>query len=58
MLTSEQVRNKLKDMNLKAVSKKSGVSYMTVYNFAHGKDCRATIVEKLSNYLEGKENGK
>lgn len=55
-MTAEEIRNQLKDMNLKAVSRNSGVVYMTLYNFVNGRDCRGSVLEKLSNYLENKEN--
>lgn len=55
-MTAKEIRNQLKDMNLKAVSRGSGIVYATLYNFSRGRDCRASVVEKLSNYLENKEN--
>ncbi len=58
MLTPDEVRIKLKDMNLKAVARNAGLGYMTVYNLTKGKDCRGSVIEKLSKYLEDKENAK
>ncbi len=56
MLSPEEIRDRLKDMNLKAVSKNAGLAYNTVYNFSRGKDCRGSVIEKLSNYFENKQN--
>lgn len=55
MLSREELKAKLEDMNLKAVARSSGLSYNTVYNFSRGKDCRVSVIEKLSNYFEAKQ---
>jgi len=57
-MTPKEIRNKLKDCNLAAVSKNSGVSYRVLYRFVKGSDAKYSTIEKLSNYLENKENGK
>lgn len=54
MLTPEEVKNQLKDMNLKAVSRNAGVPYNTLYHFVNGRDSRVSVVQKLSEYLEKK----
>lgn len=54
MLTPDEIRIKLKDMNLKAVSRGCNVPYNTLYNFSNGKDSRVSVVQKISDYLEGK----
>lgn len=56
MLPPEEIKIRLKDMNLKAVARNSGLAYNTVYNFSRGKDCRGSVLEKLSNYFENKQN--
>jgi predicted transcriptional regulator len=55
MLSIETMRKMLEDRNLKKVSVLSGVSQATLYRIVAGSDPRASIAEKLSNYLEGKE---
>lgn len=55
MLSPEEIKIKLTDMNLKAVARSSGLAYNTVYNFSRGKDCRGSVIEKLSNYFESKQ---
>jgi len=57
MLTPEEVKARLKDMNLKAVSRNAGVGYMSIYNLIKGKDSRVSVVQRLSDYLEKRENG-
>ena len=53
MLTIEQIQERLKDMNLKAVSYHSCVSYSTVVKISKGaEDCRYSSVKKVSDYLE------
>lgn len=46
----------LKEMNLKAVAEKVGLSYMTVYNIAKGTNTSPSFptVKKLSEYFRGK----
>lgn len=56
MLSPEEIKIKLTDMNLKAIARKTGLHYNTVYNFSRGKDCRGSVIEKLSNYFENKQN--
>lgn len=58
MLKPEDIRHKLKDSNFTAVSKSSGVNYHVLYKFMKGGDARFSVIEKLSTYLESKENGK
>lgn len=57
MLTPDEVRRRLKDMNLNAVARNAKVGYMSVYNLTKGKDSRVSVVQRLSDYLEAKENG-
>jgi DNA-binding Xre family transcriptional regulator len=56
MLTLDQVLAKLKDMNLAAVSRSSGVSESTMYKLVNGgsKDISYDTVKRLSDYLESK----
>lgn len=56
MLTIEQIQEKLKDMNLKAVSYHSSVSYGTVVKISKGaKNCNYSSVKKVSDYLENRK---
>jgi len=57
-MTPQEIKNKLKDCNLTAVSKNSGVSYRVLYRFVNGSDAKYSTIEKLSTYLEKKENAK
>lgn len=54
MLTVEQIKAGLKDMNLRAVAKSCGLHENTVYSFMRSDDPRTRTAEKLSDYLEGK----
>jgi DNA-binding Xre family transcriptional regulator len=56
MLSPEKIVTILKDRNLREVSRRTGLSYMTVWRISHG--CAGNIeyntVQKLSEYLEKK----
>lgn len=54
MLTLEQVREALKDRVLLAVSKKTDLSYDTVWRIANNRDKSVSyeVVKRLSDYLE------
>ena len=61
MFEIEEIRRRLKDSNLAAVAKSSGVSYRVLYKFMKWKynDPKHSTVTLLSAYLmslEGKEN--
>jgi len=58
MLKPHEIRKRLEDSNFTAVSKSSGVNYHVLYKFMNGGDARFSVIEKLSAYLENKENGK
>lgn len=62
MLSIEEIRRRLKDSNLTAVAKSSGVNYHVLYKFmVKNIDPRHSTVTMLSAYLmslEAKENGK
>jgi DNA-binding phage protein len=55
MMTPEQIRQALKDRNIQAVAKASGVSAHSIYRLLNkdGKPLYLTIAA-LSEYLEGK----
>ena len=57
MMTTEQIKQALKDRNLMAVSRASGVAYETVRKVASGSsdDLKFRSVQRLSDYLEGRE---
>lgn len=46
--------NKLKDRNISAVSRATGLSYRTVYNVAKqkGRKPHNRTIQKLTNYME------
>lgn len=54
MLTLEQVREALQDRVLLAVSKKTDLSYDTVWRIANNRDKSVSyeVVKRLSDYLE------
>lgn len=55
MLTLDQIRERLEDSNLKAVSEKAGVHYNAVYRFMNGQSNPSyETVRKICDYLEGK----
>jgi DNA-binding Xre family transcriptional regulator len=53
-MTIEQIKNKLKDRNLRAVAKAVGVHYNTLYHIATGSNAnaRASTLAKITTYLE------
>ena len=53
MLTKEQIIDHLKDYNLVAVAKGTGLSYISVHRFVQDPDraCRGTTVRLLSDWL-------
>lgn len=53
MLTKDQVKERLKDRNLMAVSAATGLAYMSVYRVARGMDKQVTYetIKRLSDYL-------
>lgn len=57
MLTVKQIHNRLKHMNIKAVSQESGVNYNTVRFIAIGKvkNPHYDTVEALSKFFEERE---
>jgi DNA-binding phage protein len=58
MLTLEQVRQKLAESNLMAVSKAAGVHSNSVYRFMScGTRPSYELIVKLSDYIEQKEKG-
>jgi hypothetical protein len=56
MMTLEQIREKLKDRKLMAVSESTGLAYNTVWRVSAGKTTSVSydVVKRLSDYLEGK----
>lgn len=56
MLTLCEVRTRLEIINLKALSDKINVHQNTLYRIVNGGSCNAETLEKISNYLEGKNN--
>ena len=54
MLTLEEIRERLKDRNLKKVSEHLDMHYATLTRIANGGITNPTYetVEKISNYLE------
>lgn len=56
MLTLDEVKSRLEDCNLKAVSEKAGVHYNALYRMMRGGTHPAyETVKKLSDYLEARD---
>ena len=56
MLTSEQIRDRLKNANLSKVSRSSGVAYHIIVRLMNGRNVLSSSLEKLSGYLENDRN--
>lgn len=55
MMTLDQVKAQLKDMNLKAVADASGVHYNAVYRLVNGgTNPSYETVQKIVSYLENR----
>lgn len=54
MLTVKQIKEQLKDHNLRAVARATGIHENTLYSFMKSDNPRSGTAEKLSEYLEGK----
>lgn len=53
MLTLDQVREKLKDRNLKKVAETCGIHYNCIYRFMNGKSNPSyDTVQKLVSHIE------
>jgi transcriptional regulator with XRE-family HTH domain len=59
MLTIEQIQKQLKDRNLSAVARVTGMSMQTISAISNGTATKPSYetVKLLSDYLEGKLNG-
>ena len=58
MLTLEQIRERLKDRNLKVVAESLELNYITITQVANGsqQNPKYQTVKALSDYLEGKRD--
>lgn len=53
-MTIEEIREKLKDRNLKIVAEKIGIHHNTIYKIAHGvNNPNYSTLLKLQDYLNG-----
>ena len=52
MLNREQIKTKLKDANIRKVSRSSGVSHQVILRLMKGGGISLDSMEKLSDYLE------
>jgi hypothetical protein len=54
MLSAEEIKERLRDRQLKAVSERAGVNYLVLCRFASGKSRRVSYetVKRLSDYFE------
>lgn len=54
----DDIRKRLKDMNIMAVSRATNIHYNALYRIVNNiSDPRQSTVEKLINYFESKQNG-
>jgi hypothetical protein len=53
MLTVKQIKEKMKDRNIRAVSRECKLHENTIYTFMRSENPRTRTAEILSNYLEG-----
>lgn len=54
MLTPDAIKTMLEDRNLMEVSRRSGVTYMTIYSMIkRGAEPSYRTVKALSDYLQG-----
>jgi DNA-binding phage protein len=53
MMTIEQIKDRLKDANLKRVATNSGIHPATIYRFMNDSNPTYETVRLLSDYLEG-----
>jgi len=58
MLSLEEIRDKLKDRNLKEVSRRTGIGYANLAAIAKGTRSNPSyeVLKPLCDYLEGKAN--
>lgn len=56
MLTIEEIRERLKDRNLKEVSRRTGINYKNLAAIANGTRSNPTyaVLKPLCDYLEAK----
>jgi predicted transcriptional regulator len=52
MLTLEEIKKRLQDRNLSEISRKTGISYMTIWKVSKGSGASYATVLTLSEYLE------
>jgi len=52
MLKLKEIKERLSDMNIRAISKKSNIPHWKIYQALKSTDPKYSIVEKLSDYLE------
>ena len=57
MLEPEEIRVRLYDAKLTSISRNAGINYNMICRFMKGYDARVSLIKKLSEYLENKENG-
>lgn len=53
MLTAEQIREALKDRNIRQVAKGAGLHSNSVYRMVRGEPPSMKTLQKLSDYLSG-----
>lgn len=58
IMKGPELRVRLQNARLKPIIEKTGLSYMTLSNIAHGKtpDPRVETAEKITNYFLGVED--
>lgn len=54
MMTPEEIKVKLRPMNISEVARSTDISRLTLHRFLHGSEKRTTydMIKKLSDYLD------
>jgi len=53
MYTIEEIQERLKDRNLMAIARNTGISHVTIWKIANGaKNCNYLVIKKLSDYFK------
>jgi hypothetical protein len=56
MMSSQEIRKRLEGYKIKYLEEQTGIHYNTIRRFILGSDSKASTVDKLAEWLEGKNN--
>ena len=57
-MTSNEIRKRLQPMNLKEVSRQTGISHGVLYAFMRGREPKLDTAHKIVQWLESLETGR